>query len=85
VVAVNVFSLVNIGLIFLSNCFEWLSLAWKFASISSGSVRFLSMSISECSVASHLRYDGMFNYYFAINLLLSVSIKIRKSVSSRQS
>jgi len=30
--------------------FEWLSLAWKFASLSSGSLQFLSINISQGSV-----------------------------------
>jgi len=37
---------------FLSNSFEWLSLAWKFASLSSGSLRFLSINVSQGSVAT---------------------------------
>ena len=51
-----------IAWIFLSNCFEWLSLAWKFASLSFGLVRFLSTDVSQVSVVMHLRCDGVFNY-----------------------
>jgi len=36
--------------IFCSNCFEWLSLAWEFTSLSSGAQRFLSTNISQGSV-----------------------------------
>ena len=51
VVAVNMFSSVNkndaniIGGIPLMNCFKWQSFAWKFASISFESLRFLSTNI----------------------------------------
>jgi len=70
VVTVNIFSSVNrddaamvIGRIFLSNCLEWMSLARPFVSLSSGSLRFLSTSISQGSVATRLRCGGTFKYY----------------------
>ena len=51
-----------------------LRLEWKFASLSSGSVRFLSTYISQGSVATHLRCGGMFNYCFARNILLNLPV-----------
>ena len=62
------------GWIFLSNCFEWLRRAWKFASLRSRSLRFLKKNISRGSVATHLRCGGIFNCWLAINLLLSLSV-----------
>jgi len=56
-------------------CFEWLSLAWKFASLCSESLQFLSTNISQGSVATYLMCGGIFNYCFAGNLLLSLSVK----------
>jgi len=38
--------------------FQWLSLAWKFASLSFGSLRFMITNISQSSVATRLRYGG---------------------------
>jgi len=52
-------------LIFFINCFEWLSLAWEFASLRSGARQFLSTNISQGSVATRLRCGGIFNYCFA--------------------
>jgi len=51
------------------------SLAWKFASLSSGSLRFLSINISQGSVVTRLRCGGVLHYWFATNLLLDVSVK----------
>jgi len=60
----------------LSNCFEWLSFAQKFASLcSAGSLPFLSINISEGSVATPFRCGGIVNPYFARNLLLRLSMK----------
>jgi len=60
VVTVHIFSSVNkVVLTSLSEQFEqlfgWLGFAWKFASLSSASLRFLSTNISPGSVATHLR------------------------------
>ena len=57
----------------LGNYFEWLNLAWKFASLSSGSLRFFSTDISQGSVATRFRRGGIINYCFTRNLLLNVS------------
>jgi len=65
----------SLGEFFLSNCFEWLSLTWKFASLSSGWLSFLCTNISQGSVVMHLRCDGIFIYRFAENLLPSLSVK----------
>jgi len=58
--------------IFLSNWFEWLSLAWEFAAHRCGAWQFLSTSISQGSVAMCLRCGGIFNYCLARNLLRSL-------------
>ena len=50
-------------MMFFSSCSEWLSLAWQSASLSSGSLRFLSTIISQGSVATHLRSGQIFNYW----------------------
>jgi len=61
---------------FLSNCFEWLSLAWEFASVSSAWVTVIfSTSIAQGSVVTRLKCGGIFNYCFARHLLLSLSLK----------
>jgi len=46
---------------------------WKYGS--SGPLRFFSTIISRGSVATHLRCDGIFNYRFARNLPLSLSLE----------
>ena len=74
VITVHIFSSVNkIVLTSLGECFfcfEWLSLAWKFASLSFRSLWFLNTNIS---LGSDL--FGVLNYCFARNLLLSLSLK----------
>ena len=86
VITVNIFSSVNkqndanfTRWTFLSNCFEWLSLAWKFASLTFESLRFLSKNVFRNSLATHLRYGGIFmvalcnragHYIFALWFLL---------------
>jgi len=48
----------------------------------SGARPFLSTSISQVSVAMHLRGGGIFYYHFITNLLASLSVKeLWKSVS----
>ena len=59
----------------LSNYFEWLCLARQFASLSSGSGWFLIINISQGNVATYLRMDGIFNYQFTANSLISLSVK----------
>jgi len=71
-------AIINVRM-FLSNCFEWLSLAWKFASLISQSLRFFSKNISQGSVAARLRCGGMFNYYVARKIKKFTA----KSVSER--
>jgi len=81
VATINMFSLVNklmlasLGQYFFSNRFKWMSLEWEFASLSSGAWRFLNTNILQRSVATRLSFGGIFNYCFAINLLLSVLVK----------
>jgi len=71
------------GRICFSKCFEWLSLAWQFAKLNSGPGRFLRTNIFRGSASTCLRnYDGVFNYRFTTNLLLSLSAKeFSKSVT----
>jgi len=40
------------------------SISWKFASVSSGSLRFLSTNFSQGSVATRLQCGGTINYCF---------------------
>jgi len=81
VVTVNIFSSVNksdanvIGWIFLSNFFEWQSLAWKCTSLRVGSLQFLSTNNSQASVATHLRCGRISIYCFSRNLLLILLVK----------
>jgi len=51
----------------LSNCVKRQSLAWKFASLGFGSLRFLSTNIAQGNVATPLRYDRIFNYHPSTN------------------
>jgi len=80
VATVNMFSSVNqndaniSGWIFLRNCFQWLSLAWEYASLSSGTQRFLRTNISQSSVATCLTCGEIYNYSFARILLLSLLV-----------
>jgi len=67
--------LTSLGEYFFSNCFEWLSLAWQFASLSSRAWRYLSTNVSQGNVATRLRCDGIFNCCFIRNLLLSLLMK----------
>jgi len=60
---------------FLNNCFEWLSLAWQLASLTLKHGNVLNTNISQGSVATCLRCDGIFNNVFIANLLLSLSVK----------
>jgi len=46
----NEANIIELGLIFLSNCFEWLSLVWKFASVSYWVIAILNTNISQGSV-----------------------------------
>ena len=58
--------------------FEWLSLTWQFASITSWAWRFsrhIYISKGTCSVATQLRRDGIFKYDFVANLPLSLTVK----------
>jgi len=74
--------LTSLGEHFFSRCFEWLSFAWQFSSHSSGSLRFLNITISQGSVATRLRCGGIFKYSVTRNLPLSLSVKeVCKSVS----
>ena len=69
-----------------SNCFEWLSFAWQFTSLTTGAWPFLSTNISQGNVAMLLRSGEIFYYRVTTNLLLSLSVKeFRKSVSIWQS
>jgi len=80
VATVNMFSSVNqndaniSGWIFLRNCFQWLSLAWEYASLSCGTQRFLRTNISQHSVATCLTCGEIYNYSFARILLLSLLV-----------
>jgi len=47
------------GWIFFSNCFQWLKLPCKFASLSYGLLRFFSINVSQGSVATCLRCGGI--------------------------
>jgi len=69
-VTANIFSLVN-----EHNCFEWLLRGVSLLLLGSWSLRFLSTNSSQGSVATRLRCGGMFNYCFATDLLLSLSVK----------
>ena len=68
--------------IFLSNSFKRQNLIRKFASLSVGSLRFLSKNIWRGSIATHLTGGGVFNYCFSRNLLLSVTVKIFQTLSA---
>jgi len=64
--------LTSVGEYFLSNCFEQLRLAWKFATLSDGSLRFFSSG-------------EIFNYCFVRNLLLKPnSITLSSSLAGRR-
>ena len=51
---------------FQQQCFEWLSLARRFVSLSCGSLRFLNTTVSQGSVATRLVCGGMLNHDFTI-------------------
>jgi len=60
---------------YFKTVFEWLSLTWQFASITSRTWRFLNINISQGSVAIHLRCGGIFKYTFVANFLRSLTVK----------
>ena len=69
-------------IIILKQFFEWLSLTWQFASITSSTWRCLNIDISQGSVATYLRCGGIFKYDFVANFLQSLTVKeFRKSVN----
>jgi len=53
--------------------FEWLCLAWYFASITYGALRFFEHDISQGNVTTYLRCDRIFKYVFVANLSPSLS------------
>jgi len=55
--------------------FEWLSLTWQFAWITSWTWRFLDIDISQGSVATRLRCGRIFKYGFITHLLQSLTVK----------
>jgi len=77
-----------IGSIFLSNCFEWQSLA----SLSFGSLRFLRTTISQSSVATCLRCGRIFNYClsaiyckvsWSLTSLFSTNMAISETITAK--
>ena len=61
---------------------EWLSLTWQFASLTFEHCDFLNIDISQGSVATYLRYGGIFKHAFIANLPLTLPMKkFRKSVN----
>ena len=66
-----------IGWMFLSNCFEWPSFPWEFASLRSGSLRFLTTNVLQGSVATRLMCDRTFYYYFVRNKFTANSVAER--------
>ena len=63
--------------IYFKPVFEWLSLAYQFASLhlllKNGD--FLNTDISQGSVATRLGCGGVVIYYFVTNFLLSLTVK----------
>jgi len=60
---------------FTIDYFQWLSLTWQFASVSSGDRHFWNTDILQGSVATQLRFGGIFKYYFVTTLPLSLPVK----------
>ena len=71
--------LTSLGEYVYSNSFEWLGLAWQFASLSFGAWQFLHFSIiiSQGSVETHLRFRDIvvFNYFFPELTAISLAVK----------
>jgi len=64
---------------YLTLFFQWLSLAWQFASITSEHCGFLNIDISQGSVATQLRRDGIFKYMICCKFITeSASERILK-------
>jgi len=60
---------------YFKTVFEWLSLTWQFASITSWALRFLNTDISHGSVATFLRYGRIFYYESFANFPVRLSVK----------
>jgi len=58
-----------------SMIFEWLSLTSQFASITFQHGCFFNTDVSQGSLATCLRCDGIFKYDFIANFLLSLTVK----------
>jgi len=63
--------------VYFKTVFEWLSLAWQFASrrILLEHSDFLNIDISQGSVSTRLGCGGVFKYDFVANFLLSVTVE----------
>ena len=60
---------------YFKTVFEWLSLTWLFASITSSAWQFLNLNISQGSVAIYLRSSGTFKNEFVADLPPSLPVK----------